>query len=153
MGQEVVKTVLQAGLVEDSTVSELRKWGAPLPQKPEGPEVPAEVVPLAIERAIQDSDFVQIRETDLAILPQYLHTQTTGKLHYELLDGTVGVIDITYGKTRMGEYIIVWDGDNISEEITSGIIHLVVDGAEIYFKDVRELFYGEYKAFIICTPK
>ena len=36
--------------------------------------------------------------------------------------------------------------------LTNGRTYLVVDDTHVFFKDVRELFFGEQKAFMVCTP-
>jgi hypothetical protein len=153
MSKEVAKTVVQAGLIPGGTMEELRRWGAPLPDVPEGPEMPAEVVPLAIERAIQQEDFVQVRETDLSLTKTYLKKHWDGVLHIIYEDGRTEDCPVTYCVTSLGEYALPWDGDDITDIMTNGQTYLALkDGAEVYFSSARELFYGEQKMFLVCKP-
>ena len=68
-------------------------------------------------------------------------------------DGEASKFSITYGKTPTGEYIIAWRGEAISEMLVNGHTFLLEkDDTQIFFRDVRDLFFGETKSFIVCVP-
>ena len=150
MASDVVKVVQQAGLVEKDTLEELRRWGSPVPSVPEGPEVPPEIIPSLIERALQQQDFVQVRETDLGVLQQYLSTQETGSLKVEDLVGRVAYADVVFGRTPQREYIVPWLDDKISEVLEDCVVSLhAPDEGWVPLINPRELYYGERKMFTI----
>ena len=155
----IASAVLKAGLVDQKMFDELKRWGSPIELPEVLPEPSKSLTEAAqiIEEALQSEGYVLTRETDLEILGQYMATQRTGKLHVEvvavpdMLVGTEANFDISYGKTPLGEYIIGWRSESIKDEMTNGLTYLIEDGNHIFFKDVREVFYGDTKAFMICT--
>jgi hypothetical protein len=150
MGNEVVKVVQQAGLVEKDTVAELQRWGSPIAVPPPGPEVPVEIAPVLIERAMQEQDFVQVRETDLEVLKQYLSTQEVGVLKLEDIRGNTERVDVMFGKTPHGEYIIPWIDEKITDLYSEHLVSLHVDDfGWVLLKDPRELYYGDRKVFTV----
>lgn len=150
MGNDVSKVVVQSGLVADMTLQELGRWGAPVPSKDDGPEMPAEIIPSVIERAMQEESFVQIRETDLEVLGQYLRTRQQGVLHVELIDGSVDEFEIDFGFTPLHELVIAWTEGDIVESIATGLTYVMAAGNKYVLKNVRELFYGTQQAFLVC---
>lgn len=109
----------------------------------------------AVEEALQDEGLVLTRETDFAVVQDYLRAQLHGVLHIvvEDLEGDVETdVECIYGLTPLGEYIIRWYSESIEDVLTNGKTHLFVKGHAIYFNSVREAFFGDTKAFVICTP-
>lgn len=154
MGSEVAKVVQQAGLIDSATLNELRKWGAPVVSTPEGPTPDPQIVPLLIERALQGQDFVQVKETDLEALKQYLQTQEVGTLKLEELNGNVVNVDVVFGRTPRNEYIIPWTDDSISEVLADCLVTLhEPDKGWVSLTSPRELYYGERKMFTIWTAE
>ena len=163
MPSEVTKTVLQAGLVADSVVEELGRWGMPIPVVVPGSIAP-ESVSTALERAMTEEGYVEVKETDLEVLQHYLKTQKSGTLHFELLEGTSENFEISYGLTPFGEYIIPWTDSDISDAMTNGLTYLEIPDAcndagvvlstkRVAIHTVRELYYGDIKAFMVCAPE
>lgn len=110
-----------------------------------------------LEEALQGEGLVLTRETDFAALDHYLTTQAPGSLHVvmESEDGDMSSdIECTYGVLPTGEYIIRWYSESIEEVMTNGKTYLAAGkpGVEIFFTRARELFFGDTKAFIVCTP-
>lgn len=114
----------------------------------------------AIEEALQAEGLVLTRETDLDAVNYYLQGQYPAALHVVVreADGSVqeADIDCSYACTPSGEFIVRWHGDTIEDVLTNGETFLLLgeagEGRKVYFNRVRELFFGDTKAFIICTP-
>jgi hypothetical protein len=119
----------------------------------------------AIEEALQGEGLVLTRETDLEIVQEFLKTQRPGLLHVVIEDPEEGDhdadIECDYGVTKMGEYIIKWHADSIEDVMCNGKTYLqplmpgmklVPEGAPVYFSNVREAFFGDWKAFVVCQP-
>jgi hypothetical protein len=74
------------------------------------------------------------------------------------LEVTTADFSITYGRTAIGDYIIPWRSESIRQEMTNGMTYLTVEdppGAlknRVFFKDTREIYYGDTKAFMVCSP-
>lgn len=150
MANDVVKVVQQAGLVGQDTVIELRRWGSPVIASSSGPDISADIVPLLIERAMQEQDFVQVRETDLEVLKQYLNTQDVGMLRLEDIRGNVDGVNIIFGKTAQGEYIIPWIDETVTDACINCLVSLhVPNSGWVTLRNPRELYYGERKMFTI----
>ena len=82
---KISEVVVKAGLVSPAKLSELQRWGAPVPeveddqQASQSPIYPEEVV-RAIDRALDDQGLVVVRETDLEALKQYVESMKPGRL-------------------------------------------------------------------------
>lgn len=156
----VAATVVKIGLLSRDQLDEFTRWKVPV-EMPEGavPKVPTlEEASVAIEEALQSEGFIITRETDLEVLHHYLTTQRPGVLHIvvpnvDVTQETEGDVEITYGVTPLGEIIIPWRSDSIAMEMANGQTYLSPKDSlseKIFFKDIRELYFGAHKAFMIC---
>lgn len=151
----ISEAVSRAGIIDEDMVKELRKWGLPVRDLPKDMMDDPKSAIVAIEEALESKDAVEVRETDLHILKQYLTTQRRGKLHLKSEQGETADFDITFGVARGvvgNEYIIPWKAENIVDMLTNGESYLLDSRRKVYFSAVRELFFGDVKAFIVCTP-
>ncbi len=160
----MTKAVLRAGLISPNMLDEVKRFSITLDpnakvEEPKDLGTAAKIIADALEQA----DMTVIRETDLAVLRQYIGTSTLGTLHVEIMEAPPAEFEVTYGKAQLGEYIIAWKGESIGEAICNGMTYLVVnvpkgtlrdlyEEKKVFFKDVRELWFGENKAFMLCTP-
>jgi hypothetical protein len=151
MTSEVAKVIQQAGLVDDSTVKELRRWGAPITPASIGPVPDPEILPALIDRAMQNENMVQVRETDLEVLQQYVQTQTPGSLRLEEMSGKVLELSVIFGRTPLGEYILPWMGDKVSDLLEDCLVSLSLEGRWLSLERPKELFYGEQKVFTVWS--
>jgi len=151
MPSEVTKVIKNSGIIPENAMDELRKWKAPtvLARDSEPATVEIEAVPHLIEKAIQEHDFVRIRETDLEVLQQYLRTQTPSRLTVEDISGGVQTVDIVYGKTHLGDYIIPWADERISDFLADCVLTLEEGGRRITLYSPREMYYGDKKVFSV----
>jgi hypothetical protein len=113
--------------------------------------MPLDMASRLIMNALQSEEFVIVRETDLEVIRQYAATTRVGTLHMEIDEDQQGDAEVTYGRTRLGEYIIAWQSDSIEDLLTNGLTYLIEDGKRVFFKDMRELFFGDRKVFMVCT--
>jgi len=157
----IALAVVKSGLLPEEALAEFRRWGHDVETPPPLPKAPEEIVN-ALEQALQDEGLVLTRETDLEAVNDYLKTQAQGTLYVVIEDGgnveTAG-FPCTYGLTKMGEFIIRYHSESIEDVLTNGKSHLTFQSpetldhpVEVYFNRVREIFFGDTKAFIICTP-
>lgn len=159
MSQPVTKAVVATGVVGGDAYAQLQRWiqpGLPVDMWADGePSVSASAVAQRIMDAVESEDAIEIRATDLDIVQQYLQSRKKAKLHVpnpEDHDKTVG-IQVEYCLTRLGEVVIPWTSESINDTLLDERTYLKpVGGDRIYFADVRELFYGEHKAFMVCEP-
>lgn len=148
---ELTKAVALSGALDEAMLRELAKWRLPV-NVPEGepyssPDEAAE----SIQRALESEEQVELRATDLDVMKQYMTTQSKGKIHI-VTRQEVGTFDISFGKTKLGQYIIPWRSDPLIESLTNGESYILDNRKKVYLSDVRELYFGEQRAFIICTP-
>lgn len=153
--RQLARIALRSGIVSPDMTAEFAKWGFYF-NSDDLSSVPApktkEQFIEQVEQALEAEDLVIVRETDLSVLDQYLSTQKVGSL-VVIDNGTPVKFDITYGMAKTGEYIIAWRGDSISELLTNGLTFLLEkDDNQVFFSNVRELFFGETKSFIVCAP-
>jgi len=149
---KVSEAVIKTGIVDENIVAEFTRWGVPLEVSGEGFINSVEAALAAINEALEGRDAVRVRQTDLNVLKQYLHTQKKGKL-YIITEDTKGTINVVFGRTSPGgEYIIPWRAESLDDILTNGLTYLVDDKKKVYFSSVKELYFGDVKSFIICTP-
>jgi hypothetical protein len=155
----MIEAVLKAGLLGENALREMKKFSVSIDPdaKSEDPK-DLDTAATIIASAISEEGYVMVRETDLEILHQYAESARRGRLHLEI-DSDVepsGItstdLDITFGKSKMGEYLIAWRSESIEDMLTNGRSYLQVDDQRIFFGRIRELFYGDTKAFLACYP-
>jgi hypothetical protein len=164
MPNDVTRTVIESGLIEQDTLKELRHWGAPIPTCTPTELPDPMLVPSLIEHAMQQEEYVTIKETDLEILQQYLKTQQPGLLYIDGsgVDQQDSYIEVTFGRTLLGEYILPWQtGKDLVDLITLPSNFLLCQNPKVesgqatrvYFKDARDLYYGDQVAFVVCASR
>jgi hypothetical protein len=148
---DLTKAVLMSGAIDSGMLQELSKWKLPIDTVEDKPyESPEEVI-AAIEEALTGADQVELRTTDLDILKQYFRTCRPGKLVLNT-EGGNGEIDIRFGVSSMGEYIIPWNADSIVEFILDKESYLLDVRRKVFMSEVQELYFGPDKVFMLCTP-
>lgn len=151
---ELAKLMVQSGILTPDQVLQFKKWGMQgLDPDPRDPPV-EDVVNFMkeVEMALQHEDMVLVRETDFTALHNFLKKQHRGVLELST-DGKTSSVEISYGVTSTGEYLIPWMGENVADLLCNGLTFLRTDeGKTEYFFELRELYYGDVKAFIACRP-
>lgn len=156
----VGRILLKTGIINEDSLKEFRKWRLPLPEEPDrgnpllaDRNYTVEGLIEAIEQAMQDEGYVLTRETDLDVLMDFLRDAPRPAslfIHTEQHDGVE--IKTMVGRRRTGEFILPWNADSINDWLTNGESYLLVDGKKVFFGNVKELFYGDRKAFLLATP-
>lgn len=152
--------ILRTGIIDKNMLREQRRFGAPI-EEPPPDEVPVETpeaVATIIEEALQSEGLVLTRETDLEVLRDYTESNRRAVLHLELQDGTAkSDVEVTVGQTKGGDYIIPCLGESIMELMTNGASYLMdpnIKGEnKVFFDSVRDLFFGNVRAFMVCRKK
>lgn len=149
----ITAAVLKAGLITPTQLQEMKRFSPAIdPDAEAGEPADLETAASLVEQAFQSEEYVLIRETDLEAVRQYVETASLGMLHLEMGD-EVADLEVKYGKTAGGEFIVAWSGESIAAAMTNGQTYLQVPpSSHVFFKDVRELFFGEQKAFMVCKP-
>ena len=148
----MTQAVLAAGLVNQSQLEEMKRWSPTLSPDAEASEPKTlEEAASMVARVLQSEGYVLMRETDLEVMNQFTATMTRGMLHIELGDEQAE-FEVTYGRTPLGEIIISWRTESIKDAMVNGQTYLIDGASRVFFKDVRELFFGEHKAFMVCIP-
>lgn len=146
------EAIARSGALDRDMLQEIVHWKLPL-ELPDGKTAFTSVdeVVEALEDAIDSEDQVVSRYTELDVLQGYLTTKKRGKLHivsdYESAD-----LDTSFGRNKAGDYIIPWSSDSIEDMMTNGETFLKDGNRKVFFSEVREVFYGDRKAFIVCAP-
>jgi hypothetical protein len=157
----IAVAIAKAGILSPETLQEFRRWGLPLENLPTEKITDPAVLSHAIEEALQDEGLVLTRETDLGVVQQYLQTMKRGHLHVVIDDDDGRIeetdIEVFFGTTTMGEYILRWYSEGITDVLTNGKTYLrtygpLEDVNQVYFRAVRELFFGDQKVFMLCEP-
>jgi hypothetical protein len=159
MIKPVTLAVVRSGILSPDFLQEVSRWGLPIEfVQVEEKDIlkNAEDVIAHIREALESDDQIRVRDTDLDILQQYLSGQRQGRLFVKA-ELESGEFPTSYCVTKMGEYAIAWRSESIFEVMTDPDTYLKIteDGRtkKIGFSDVRELFFGEHKAFMVCTPQ
>ena len=148
---KLTEAVALSGALDPDMLREICKWKLPI-EVPEGePYASPEEAVSAIEAALEGKEQVEVRATDLDVLKQYMKTQHRGRLHI-VTPHESGTFDVMMGITPMGDYIIPWKSDSLTEHLTNGESYIIDGRNRVHLSDVRDLYFGEQKAFILCQP-
>lgn len=154
----VSTAVVRAGIIPKESLAELQRWGLPV-EELNDVIVSAETAQQAIDiicDALDADDQTAIRESDLEIIKMWLNpeNQIEGKLQLPI-DGRKSNFKVTFCRTRMGEYVIPWNSESVADFLLTveSLLRYEEDGVKkkVHFLDVRELFVGDHKAFMVCT--
>jgi hypothetical protein len=155
--KSVAKAVVEAGLVDDSVLGEMRRWGVPLPDAEAQESVlrNKDTVLLHIREAIESEDQVRMDETELDLLSRYLDKKN--QLHGRLIlkEGKKHqTTNVSFCLTTLGEYAIPWTDDDEPEILVNGETHLKWEDEEgkhdVHFSSYRSVYFGNRKAFVVC---
>jgi hypothetical protein len=152
---KLVEIVQKIGILSPTVLAEMKGWGLPLDEvvvEELAPSPTPESISRAIADAIESEGYVLTRETDLEAIPQYLQSMQSAMLHVVIADGETAEFEVQVGQDKAGDWILPWRSDSITDLLTNGETYLRVKGQRVYFNQARELFYGDRKAFILCTP-
>lgn len=148
--------LVKAGILSDDVLSELSKWGFHVTVGNDtGKFTNPEQIIDYIREVTDSKDQVLVRESDLDVIHKYLSGQEQGRLYLrDIMTGEKGNFDVFYCVLDTGEYVIPWRSENVKELLTDPKSYLKTkDGAQVHFTDVRELFFDEVKAFVVCEPR
>jgi hypothetical protein len=149
---KISDVVVSAGLVEPSQLQEYARWGMRM-DAPDKPVESLDEVLQALHEALEGEEQVEVRETNMDVLKQYLASQKKGKLHLHASAESTADIEVVFGKMALTEeYLIPWQANSVEAMMTNGRSYLVDERRRIYFSAVRELYFGDTKAFMVCTP-
>jgi hypothetical protein len=157
MNQNLKLAVLRADIVPGEMVNELTRWGnLEVPEKIELEQDLREAL-ADIREAVESHDTVAVRMTDLNAIKLYEENQRSGRLYYSTGGPSprTTFVDVTYAKTPIGNYIIPWtdqDSDIFDLMMDEGTYLKPAGETRVHFANVDELYFGEQKAFMICTP-
>ena len=154
----VAEAVVEAGLIDESVLKEMKRWGMTVEAEPDEKLLgDMEATLQHIREAIESQEQVRIDETDLDLLCRFLdkeHKQSgrlivkEGKRHQTM--------KVEFCRTHAGEYAIPWSDEETPYVLANGETHLKWEAEgvqhDIYFMEVREVFFGKKKAFAVCTP-
>lgn len=150
---ELAKLMVKAGVFTPDQLEQFKRWGVQnLDAVPEAHAYEVNEFLKEVELALENEDQVFVRETDFTALHEFLKKQHQGVLH---LDTGITEADnpVSYAILRTGEYIIPWTGENVFELMANGRTYLFThENQQVTFAEVRELFYGGQKAFMVCRP-
>lgn len=150
--------VIRAGLIPPETLTEFRRWGLPV-QVVEEKDVlqDADIVVRVLQDALESSEQVRMQDTDLDIVQTWLDPahQVVGKLVIKGADGKA-TTKVTFCWTVMREVAMPWKGESITDLLLSEDSYLRYTDEEgaahkLQFTDVRELYIGDTKAFVVCS--
>jgi hypothetical protein len=159
MDKPLTQAVLESGLVDSDTLTQLVRWRMLSADEVEDyaknlANTPDSIVQ-KIHTALDSGDAVEVRDTDPDVIAHFLQTRRKAKLHVPNPDAegkTLG-IPVEYSVNKMGEYLIPWTSEGIRDLMLDELTYIKPVGEpRVYFADVRELFYGDHKAFMVCTP-
>jgi hypothetical protein len=129
------------------------RWGV-VPQVEETEELsdPHEIVE-HLRVAVEGEEAVTLRQSELDVLKMYLKGNTPARLYVPTADGKMTFVDVHCAKTTIGDYVIPWRSESLHDLLLDHRTYLKPRGHDrVYFRDVRELYFGHTKAFVVCTP-
>lgn len=152
----VALMALKLGLISPEMRDQFAQWGEVPDIEPLVEVQSAEMVTELIERALQSDDLVLQKATNLELITQFCASQRLGKLHISLNEQQA-TFDVVFGVSRSGGVILPWRSEDISEALldpTQSYLEWAVGDVlhTVYFSAVEDVYYGDVKAFMLCTP-
>lgn len=149
----ITRALMKTGLLSAETLEEMRKWGFPTDEIPKVVAEDPDDVAQLLEQALSEEGYLLRKETDLDLLTRYAETKDKGLLCVDDGAGATAEFPVTFGRTFLGHYVIAWRSESIRDLMTNGLTHLKIkDGHSVYFREVRDLYFGDSKAFMVCEP-
>lgn len=155
--KNIVTAVVEVGLVPESTLDELARWGMHVTAEPSTAFDTAQAAVDYLRDVYESSEQVTITETELDLYKFYStpENQKQGRLLLRH-DGKSRVEQLVFCVTSTGAFVIPWATTRVPEILTNGDTCLRwsdSDGAhEEQFTDCREVFFGDKPTFLVCTP-
>jgi hypothetical protein len=157
MRENLMTAVIRSGLIPEDLIVQMNRWGVPLQVVEEKDIIrdPKEVA-LLIEEALTERDMVELRTTDLDVLREFLEHQKIGRLIiYDPETDQKGSFEVSYylrtSADPKGEVVFPWKSESITHLLVNDRSYLrTTEGTKYRFSEVRELFFGEHKAFVAC---
>lgn len=149
---KLTEAIALSGALDQAMLGEILKWRLPA-TVPEGePYTTADEAVAAIEDAQSSYDQVEIRVSDPDALRHYMTTRKPGKLRVVMEDAT-STFDWEYGVTPMGDYILRWNDGTNTDVLCNGETCLLDGKRKVFFGRVQDLYFGDQRMFILCTPR
>ncbi len=155
------KAVIRTGLLDEDQLGEMRRWKLPVAievVEGEGEVInDPEMIVKIIQDALESGEQVRVQDTDLDIVQRWVDpkNQVTGKLIMK--EGEERATrKLIFCWTVMKEVAFPWTSEGIVDLLCNGETHLKFEGPDgtkrkLYFTDVRELYIGDTKAFVVCS--
>lgn len=155
----IATAIVRTGVVSKKALVEMQRWGLPVDLVAEERVIDiheAQQVVNIIRDALEDSDQVMVRDTDLDLLKTWIdsNNQREGRLHIKEGDQKTS-FKVIFCRGPLKEFVIPYRSDSIIDLLTNGESYLKYTDDEgnkqtVYFSDVKEFYIGESKAFMIC---
>lgn len=151
----VAVMAMKLGLISSEMCAQFAQWGQVPEVEPYEARSHEEISEL-IERALQSDELVLPKATNLEVLQEFCASQRLGKLHITLNDQKTE-FDIVFGVSRTGDVIIPWRSEDIRDVLLDPeSAFLTWNSADTTYKTsfraVEDAYYGDVKAFMLCTP-
>ncbi len=150
------KTLAELGLLPDSFVKEMQRWGKDVPT-PATQDMLVYPSPQKVDREIREvlegEELVTTRETDLDAMKAFRTSAREGKLTLVADDGTESSFAVTFYTTRIGTILIPWASEGLEEILTNGKTSLEGPDGSVTFSNVHDLFFGDNKLFMELTVR
>lgn len=155
----IATAVVRSGLVDETALAEMQRWGLPIDLIEEKEVIDThEGVVQVIQDALESLEQVRMQDTDLDIVKRFISNdhRREGQLHLRENDQK-GRAKTFFCRTHMGDFVFPWRAESIFDMMTNGETFFSWTDDEgqkqkTYFSSARELFVGEHKAFMVCTP-
>src|SRR3972149_9001320 len=120
MNSNMKIAVLKAGIVPETVLPELERWGMQLPEDVEVETDRSEAL-ANIRESVESIETVEVRMTDLDAVKDYGKNSMPGRLYYSGPDSPKSdprarkttFVDVTYAVTAIGNYLIPWTEEDI----------------------------------------
>lgn len=157
----IALAAIRAGIIDASVVSQMKRWGT-IPRELDTSVVADTDAALeGIQYALEAEEQVRLQSTDLDILKEWLNVSNQRKGQLVIVDTVTGakatktVTFATRSRLQDVQYVIPWVSDSVVDTLTNGKTYLRYtsgdNNVKVFFSEIAELFFGEVKAFMLCT--
>jgi hypothetical protein len=148
------RALLSTGLLPLEAVVQLQRWGAlPRDLNVAVEDLDEETLVDRLRAVLDNEAITELRDTDLDALKIYLRSRYKARL-YVTINNVASHLDVSCCTTRSGDFLIPWQSESIREVLLDPSTYLrLPNQTKVQFADVRDLYFAETKAFLVCTPQ
>lgn len=152
------KAVAASGVLgaDGDVLAQFQRWGTLDPSVMQETQLTSvDAIVERIRESMESDDALELRDTDLDAIRVFADNSRRGRMYLPDEEARSGLrhSDVQYCVTAMGEYLVPFQSEEVRDLLLHPRAYLKPPGElPVHVADIRELYYGDRKMFMVCTP-